>query len=266
MRLTAAWTAVAVATACNAPDVTMILEVPADAQSQTAWIEVGAFPNGCPPSGELLGGLPPSGLAARVGYAADASALGLGTLNTALYGFAAVARRDDCGVLATGCTTVNVSQARSIDITLADTSGDPDASACSNGLVCTNAHCVPPVGGDPNAGAGCSMVLVGAGPLPDAMNGGPFVTAPAIVGTANGGFLIAYAEYLEADGTTQLTLQPLDVGEERSRPASNPSLGTAKGRRKSTRQGSRWDPCQGSPSCRIRSVWERVATSCFRSM
>jgi hypothetical protein len=204
-----AWTAVAVATACDAPDVSMIVDVPAGAQSQAAWIEIGAFPNGCPPSGQLAGGLPPSGLAARVAFAADASPGGLGKLDTAVYGFAAVARRDDCGVLAAGCATVDVSHTRAIDISL-DTSNDPDASACTNGLVCSNAQCVPPSGGDPNAGAGCSMVLVGAGPLPQSMQGGPFVSAPAIVALPSGGFVIVYEEYLALDGTDRLTVQPID--------------------------------------------------------
>lgn len=104
------------------------------------------------------------------------------------YGFAAVARRDDCGVIATGCTNADVTKSRAIDIPL-DPNDDPDASACTTGLVCQNARCVPPTGGDdPNAGAGCSMVLVGAGPLPESLDGGPFVSAPAIVALSNGGF------------------------------------------------------------------------------
>jgi len=210
--LATAWTAVAVATACDAPNVSMILDVPADADSQAAWIEVGAFPNGCPAAAELAGGLPPTGLAARVAYAADASPVGMGIIDTAIYGFAAVARRDDCGVLATGCATINVAQTRDIDITLVDSNDDPDASACANGLVCNAARCVPPSGGDPNVGAGCSMVLVGAGPLPQAMPGGPLVSAPAIVGLAGGGFVIVYEEYLAFDGTDRLTVQPIDTG------------------------------------------------------
>ena len=136
----------------------------------------------------------------------------MGNLASGRYGFAAIARRADCGVLAAGCTTVDVSSARAIDITLDDNTA-PDASACTNGLVCNGARCVPPTSGDdPSAGAGCSMVLVGAGPLPDALDGGPFVTAPGIVPLANGGFLIAYMEYLDVDGTTRLTVQPIDTG------------------------------------------------------
>jgi hypothetical protein len=114
-------------------------------------------------------------------------------------------------VLAAGCTSVDVSSARAISISLDDES-DPDASACTTGLVCNGGRCVPPTSGDdPSAGAGCSMVLVGAGPLPDAIDGGPFVTAPAIVPLGDG-FLIAYAEYLDVDGTERLTIQPIDAG------------------------------------------------------
>jgi hypothetical protein len=204
------WVALCAATACNAPDVNMIVDLPASAQSETSWIEIGAFPSVCPGATELGGGLPPSGLAARAAYAADASPIGLGKLDTAIYGFAAVARRDDCGVIAAGCRVADMTSARTVDISL-DPTNDPDASACTNGLVCSNARCVPPTSTN-NAGAGCSMVLVGAGPLPDAMDGGPFVTAPAIAATANGGFVIVYAEYLQADGTDRLTVQPIDSG------------------------------------------------------
>lgn len=197
--------------ACDPPNVTMVVSLPSDAVDQTAWIEIGAFPNDCPDPGSLAGGLPPSGLADRVAFAAGDS-IGMGNLASGRYGFAAIARRADCGVLATGCTTVDVSSARAIDISL-DDNATPDASACTNGLVCNGARCVPPVSGDdPSAGAGCSMVLVGAGPLPDAIDGGPFVTAPGIVPLANGGFLIAYMEYLDVDGTTRLTVQPIDTG------------------------------------------------------
>jgi hypothetical protein len=200
------------AVACSPPNVTMIVSIPADVIDQTAWIEIGAFPNGCPDPGSLAGGLPPSGLADRVAFAAGGDSVGMGNLTSGRYGFAAIARRADCGVLASGCTTVDVSSARAIDISLDDVT-TPDASACTNGLVCNGARCLPPASGDdPSAGAGCSMVLVGAGPLPDALDGGPFVTAPAIVPLASGGFLIAYMEYLDVDGTARLTVQPIDTG------------------------------------------------------
>ena len=156
--------------------------------------------------------MPPSGLAARVAYSATDTAIALGDVPTATYGLAAVVRRDDCGVIATGCSNVDLTRTRSVSVSLDDASS-ADAIACASGLVCTDARCVPDsVGNDPSAGAGCSMVLVGAGPLPDPLDGGPYVTAPAIVPLAAGGFLIAYAEYLDADGTVQLTTQPLDNG------------------------------------------------------
>ena len=197
---------------CDPPNVSLVLDLPSDAQSNAAWIEIGAFPNGCPSDAELAGGLPPSGLAARVAYSATDTAIPLGDIPTATYGFAAVVRRADCGVIAEGCSTTDVSKTREVLVSLND-APSPDATACASGLVCTDARCVPDSSGnDPNAGAGCSMTLVGAGPLPDPLDGGPFVTAPAIVALASGGFLIAYEEYLSVDGTTQLTVQPIDAG------------------------------------------------------
>ncbi len=209
-RFAATWAAFVVAAACDPPNITMSLELPSGANP--TWIEIGAFPNACPAPEELAGGLPPSGLAGRVAYPAS-SPVPFGLLDTGKYGFAAIARRDDCGVVATGCSNADVAKSRSIDIALDPNGGDPDASACTTGLVCQNARCVPPTNGDdPNAGAGCSMVLVGAGPLPESLDGGPFVTAPAIAPLASGGFLIVYAEYLDADGTERVTLQPIDSG------------------------------------------------------
>ncbi|HEY1954886.1 MAG TPA: hypothetical protein VGH28_04725 [Polyangiaceae bacterium] len=200
------------AAGCNPPNVSLVLDLPSDAQPDAAWIEIGAFPNGCPSDAELAGGLPPSGLAARVAYSATDSAIALGEVPTAKYGFAAVVRRADCGVIAEGCSNVDVAKTRNVSVTLND-APSPDATACASGLICSNARCVPDSSGnDPNAGAGCSMTLVGAGPLPDPLDGGPLVTAPAIVPLAAGGFLIVYEEYISIDGTTQLTVQPIDDG------------------------------------------------------
>jgi len=199
---------------CNPPGVTLVLDVPADTQPQTAWIEIGAVPNGCPDATQVAAGLPPSGLAARVAYAATGDPVALGDLPAARYGFTAIARGPDCGVLAAGCASADVTSTRTVRVTLDDTTADDTtATACASGLVCSDARCVPDTSGnDPTAGAGCSMALVGAGPLPDALDGGPYVTAPAIAPLASGGFVIAYAEYLDDDGTFRVTMQPIDSG------------------------------------------------------
>jgi len=213
MRLRGA-AALALVAGCNPPNVDLTIDLPADTQPQTAWIEIGAFPDGCPDATQIAAGLPPSGLAARVAYPATGDAVALGDLPSGTYGFAAIARGADCGVLSAGCSTVDVTSTRDVDVTLDDVSSDATtATACSEGLVCSGARCVPDTSGnDPTAGAGCSMALVGAGPLPDALDGGPYVTAPAIAPLATGGFVIAYAEYLDDDGTYRVTLQPIDSG------------------------------------------------------
>jgi len=195
--------------ACATPSVSLSVGLPSSVVDQTAWIEIGAFPSACPTPEQLAGGLPETGFTERVAYRRDDPPLPLGNVAATRYGFAAVARSDTCGVVAAGCTTADVSGARVVNVTM-DPTSDPDAGACSAGLVCDFARCVPPAGGgDPAAGAGCSMKLVGAGPLPDPLFGNPLVTAPAIVPTANG-FLIGYAEYLDFDGTVRVTLQPID--------------------------------------------------------
>ncbi len=206
----AAGAAVVWLVACDAPLVSMTVDLPSAVVNQTAWIEIGAFPSACPSPAQLGGGLPASGFTERVAYRRDDPPLPLGAIPSGRYGFAAVARDDNCGVVAAGCTLADVSSARAVDVPM-DATSSLDAGACSAGLVCDYARCVPPTSGsDPAAGAGCSMRLVGAGPLPDPLPGGPLVSAPAIVPTATG-FLIAYAEYIDFDGTTRVTLQPIDA-------------------------------------------------------
>lgn len=193
--------------ACGDPDVSVMVSIPKGAGAK--WVEIGAFSGGvCPPIGELAGGLPNAGMVARVAFDA-ASPKPMGHLPAASYGFAAVARAEDCSVLATGCAVVDVTRARDISISLASSSGG-DAAKCTSGEVCLDARCVPPSGvDDPSFGQGCTMELVGAGPLPNAVAGGPQISAPAVV-AAGDGFVIGYMETLSSGGS-RVTLVPIDA-------------------------------------------------------
>jgi hypothetical protein len=86
--------------------------------------------------------------------------------------------------------------------------------ACGAGSRCEDGLCVPGNdNGNPTVGAGCSLALLGAGPLADPLSfgGGEIASAPAIAVT-EAGFLIAYREYDPSVGMARLTLVPVDTG------------------------------------------------------
>jgi hypothetical protein len=173
-------------------------------------MEIGVLPGSCPGSSELAGGLPATGLVTRVAFEnGNTSPPPIGTLKKGSYAFAAVARGADCSVLATGCSQVDVSNARDVSITLSVTSNP--VGACGAGSTCYDARCVPTLGGaDAGPGGGCPMTLVGAGPLGDPLDVTPDIASAPAATTTENGFLIAYREYDPTGGSAQLTVVSVD--------------------------------------------------------
>jgi hypothetical protein len=212
--------AVGAGIACGTPQVTLTVRIPSAQLAETKWVEIAAIPGGCLSPSALAGGVPAAGTTVRLGYAIDATPPAIGDLAAGEYGFAAVARRSDCGVVATGCTLLDVTRKREVVIDLSATK-DPDASKCVSGEVCKGGRCLPPQDNtDPAIGEGCTMQLMGAGPLPNAISGAPYLTAPAIAATTTG-FLIAYGEFPAVDGSAscqtgtpclRADLLPVDAG------------------------------------------------------
>jgi hypothetical protein len=201
------------APACNPKsEVGFSLRVPGDIVDQTTWYEIGAFANGtCPPKEQLGGGIP-MGSTARLAFRREARTTpALGDLARGSYAFAAVAKNEDCGVLAGGCSVVDVDSSSEITITLR--AMDPPSAGCKNGTVCEAAQCVPSSdNSDPSVGAGCSLELVGAGPLGNPLAiSSTLTSAPAIVATSEG-FLIAYRELDALVGAARLTFLAVDNG------------------------------------------------------
>ena len=187
--------------------------MPADIASAAQWMEVGVLDGACPSPAQLGGGIPEGATVARVAFQkGDASPPPIGTLKKASYAFAAAARGSDCGVLATGCTQADVTEARDVSIHLADTGAS--TAACLAGEACVGGRCIPSSNpDDPTVGAGCSMQLVGAGPLglPLELSGSDTASAPAAVVTETG-FLVAYREYDPVQGAAQITVAAVDEG------------------------------------------------------
>ncbi|HVJ88421.1 MAG TPA: hypothetical protein VM580_01380, partial [Labilithrix sp.] len=150
----------------------------------------------------------PEGATARIAFPSiQARGPRLGTLPRARYAFAAVARDANCGVLASGCRSVDIGDADTIDIGI-NAVAEP-TGACTTGSVCEAAKCVPESG---NVRAGCSLELVGAGPLLNFANDeGTVLSAPAIAPTSTG-FVIAYREIDPSAINPRLVILPIDNG------------------------------------------------------
>ena len=148
----------------------------------------------------------PAGVVARVAFAqSDPNPPAIGNIAKGTYAFVGAARASDCSVVASGCTTANVNDSHDVSIQLG-TIAQP-AGACTAGQSCLDARCVPSIdNADGALGAGCSLMLVGAGPLGDALQAGgeDIVSAPGVAATESG-FLIAYREYDGLAGRAQLT-------------------------------------------------------------
>lgn len=195
------------------PSVSFEIDLPGAVADRAQWMEVGVLPGNCPPPDQLAAGVPEGAALVRVAFQkGDTSPPAIGDLKRGSYGFAVAARAADCSVLATGCTQADVDQARSVTVALSTTQAP--VGACAAGESCATGRCAPSTSpGDPGLGAGCSMQLVGAGPLGDPLelSGSDVASAPAVAVTETG-FLVAYREYDDAQGAARLTVGAIDPG------------------------------------------------------
>ena len=204
--------AIALAPGCKkTPTLDFSLSVPSNVASKVAWYEVGVFSGpACGSIGpQLTGGVPETGYLERIAFQAGASAPPIENLTRANYSIAVAARAADCSVLADGCADVDLSSNAAVVVTLYD-GPTPALGACVGGTVCDEGRCAPGVTG---IGVGCSLALLGAGPLADPLilGGGTIVSAPAIAATDDG-FLIAYRENDTGNGIARVTVIPIDEG------------------------------------------------------
>lgn len=207
-----------IAPGCNKkPEVSFTIDVPSDVDEDAAWYEIGAIRDGdCALlAPQLSGGIPATGTQARVAFRKGEAAPAMGDLPAGKYAFVATARNEKCAVLAGGCERVDVTDKDSVTIALG--TYDPPEGACSAGTVCQSARCVPALDtASPNIGAACSLEVVGAGPLANALGGeisrsadgaGTRLSAPSIVSTPDG-FIIGYRE--AANNASRIRLALID--------------------------------------------------------
>lgn len=208
---------IALGAGCNrAPGVGLEITLPTEAVAETVWFEVGAFKDAkCASVSPMLADGVPDGWTGRVAFRRDAkSAPRFGEIPNARYAFGAVARSETCGVVASGCSEVDFGKSDAVKIDMAV--NDPATGECTIGAICEAARCVPANDNeDPTVGAGCSLELLGAGPLATSNREDVrIMSAPAIAATAttvtSTSFLVVYREGNSASSI--LTLLPVDSG------------------------------------------------------
>ncbi|MCW5833960.1 MAG: hypothetical protein KIS78_16290 [Labilithrix sp.] len=187
------------------------ITLPSELVSATAWFEVGAYKDAsCAAVAPMLGNGVPEGATARVAFRRqDAVGPRFGDIPNGKYAFAAVARDEECTILARGCREADVGDVDKVAIRM--DAAEDETGRCAVGASCQAAKCVPANDNtDPSVGAGCSLELLGAGPLVNSAGGqGTLVSAPAIVATTTG-FMIVYRELDPNGGVARLILLPLD--------------------------------------------------------
>ncbi len=177
----------------------------------TAWFEIGAFKDAtCAAITPMLSNGVPEGVTARVAFRRGDPSPRFGDIPNGRYAFAAVARDKNCAILAGGCVENDVDDVDLVSIPMTPT--DPPTGACGKGASCQAAKCVPAIDNlDPSIGAGCSLKLLGAGPLANPIGGqGSLVSAPVIVPSGTGGFIIGYREIDPNGAGARITILPID--------------------------------------------------------
>ncbi len=193
------------------PSVTFDVTVPSGVLGDVTWFEIGAFRDASCGAvrPQITGGIPLDGSAVRVAFKKGSPTPEIGDLAKAKYAFAAVAKKDDCTVIAQGCTDTDVSSDRSITVNLSPT--EAGLGACGKGEICATARCVSAKDNkDPAVGAGCSLQLLGAGPLANPLAAGALLSAPAIT-PIEGGFIVVYKEVDPSNGYARQVIVPVDA-------------------------------------------------------
>jgi hypothetical protein len=217
---------VALGSACKG-DVGLTVTLPSGVGEKALWIEVGAFKEGhCDALRPMLGNGVPAGATVRLAFKKDEGGPKLGDLPNGNYAIAATARAQDCTVLAAGCNDEDIGSASNVTVNMAKPDGDPRGT-CPAGASCQAASCVPANdNADPSVGAGCSLELLGSGPLAKPIANpaeGTQMSAPAIAVTSTG-FIIAYREV--GGSGARITLLPIDfaggAGQPERPPLPNP--------------------------------------------
>lgn len=174
---------------------------------EAAWANLAVFEGGCPPADALLTGNLNDAIRVVTGKAGSALP-SIGELEEARHGFAGIFRASDCTIVGAGCTEVDLSDERNVQIDLHPVTGN---GACGDGHACEQGLCAPsadPAGEDPSSKAGaCLPLLVASGALPE-RSADSVASGLGMVAT-EAGYLVGYREEVEGSGPLLVRIVPI---------------------------------------------------------
>ncbi len=165
------------------------------------YVEFAVFPEKCPADTTLAAGLTSTARYRKVVKASGALP-DVGDLPKEKFGFAAILRDENCGVIGFGCTNADLDNTKKIIIAVrawATPAGKNDPSAfctpltgggCGPGLTCVSGNCKKV--NDDDAG-GCTLTVAAGGKLPNPVVDDARLSGPAITAT-DSGFVMAYRD------------------------------------------------------------------------
>lgn len=204
--------AVAIASCASKPVIDVNLLDPDGVRAAAAWAELVVYKDDCPPLAVREAG-DVSGAERTFTVAADQSFPNVGDLEKSKYGFAVMLKNEHCGIIAAGCTPVDLNHHRHITVMLNETT-NAAVAACkaANSEACVLGNCVKGDGdagssdatadGDATADAGaeCKLQVIAADNLDLPIDVGSAYMGPDVVATPKG-FVIVYRA-IDAAGTT----------------------------------------------------------------
>ncbi len=252
------------ASCASQPAVDVSVEDPDGYRSSAAWAQLVVYPDTCPDRSVLeKGEVTPNVKLFTV--AADQDFPEVGTLDKAKFGFAVILRDSNCGVIAFGCTPVDLDHHRHITIRLNEHDDvDHTAAACnaSAGQACVDGACTdaaPQEGGAdvPNdhsaeGGLGCTFKLVAAANLDNPAASGAAFAGPVVVPTPKG-FVVVYRE-IDAGGSSARAIRQF-VGDDGAKGArANAPVKPCPGNQASNGVTATWSSTQNAGFMAVSSV------------
>ena len=216
--------AITAASCASTPTVEVQLEDPHNLRDSATFAQLVVFEGGCPDKSDLAEGK-------IEGYrwmqSTDASSgFGeIGTLEKAEFGFAALLRNENCGVMGFGCTPVNLDHHRNITVAVNEVV-TPARGECESGQTCDNSKCVESASdagpdvqdAQPDTGPlTCDLNVIATADFDNPPNTGYLYGGAAVVPTPTG-FVVMYHEVDPGGETPRLIrLKISDQGQETTR-------------------------------------------------
>lgn len=230
-----------------------------------AWVEFDVFDGGCPSTSVLTSGKAADGAVYSERRKYPDTLPPIGELDTKSYGFAALLKDSDCGIIGVGCTNADLAHIRSVTVVVGGVLSDgalaPQAACpgqCSNGA-CSGGGSAGAGGaggssggsggksggtgggagggkagsggasggmGGAGGGGGCDLALMAKGTLPSPIGLGATIGGPAIVATKSG-FVVGYRNSTSSGAADQLVLLAFNADGGAATPQKNDILSCA---------------------------------------